>query len=146
MQSSNLESLSDEALLTACLWAEARGEPEEGQQAVCNVILNRVRKGMAADLRAVILKPRQFSWTDPNDPNFPKVFTAANDAPQSWTRALRIAKRALAGTLDDLSKDADHYLNVELTRKLRGGTLPSWVDLDKVTVKIGNHTFLRLHA
>ncbi len=146
MEIGNLSSLTDEELLTACLWAEARGEPKDGQQAVCNVVLNRVRKGMAPDLRAVILKPRQFSWTDPNDPNFRKVFTAAQDAPGAWSRALDIAQSALAGTLEDVSKDADHYLNVELTRKLRGGTLPAWVDLTKVTVVIGNHTFLRLHV
>jgi hypothetical protein len=53
---------------------------------------------------------------------------------------------ALANTLEDLSKNADHYLNVELTKRLRGGTLPSWVDLSKVTVVIGNHTFLNLRG
>ena len=145
MQNGNLNSLTDGELLTACLWAEARGEPQDGQQAVCNVILNRVRKGMAPDLRAVILQPRQFSWTDAGDPNFSKVFTASQSAPDAWNRALGIAQRGLAGTLEDLSKDADHYLNVELTRKLRGGTLPAWVDLSKITVVIGHHTFLRLH-
>jgi spore germination cell wall hydrolase CwlJ-like protein len=41
---SELKNLSDEDLLTACLWAEARGEPENGQQAVCNVVFNRVKK------------------------------------------------------------------------------------------------------
>ena len=146
MNPGDLDSLSDEELLTACLWAEARGEPEEGQQAVCNVILNRVRKGMATSCRAAILKPHQFSWTDSSDPNFAKVFTAATDAPESWARALGIARSSLAGTLADVSKDADHYLNVEATRQARGGTLPSWVDLTKVTTVIGNHTFLRLHA
>jgi hypothetical protein len=30
-------------------------------------------------------------------------------------------------TLGDLSKNEDHYLNVELTKRLRGGTLPYWV-------------------
>lgn len=61
----NLKDLSDEELLTACLWAEARCEPENGQQAVCNVILNRVKKRMAPSIRDVILKPDQFSWTKP---------------------------------------------------------------------------------
>ena len=91
------------------------------------------------------MQPRQFSWTDPGDPNFSKVFAASQSAPDAWNRALGIAQRGLAGTLEDLSKDADHYLNVELTRKLRGGTLPTRVDLSKVTVVIGHHTFLRLH-
>ncbi len=139
-----LTDLSDEELLTACLWAEARGEPENGQHAVCNVILNRVKKRMAPSIRDVILKPKQFSWTDPHDVNYDKVFKAKTDNPASWARATKIAQMALSNTLDDLSKNADHYLNVELTKKLRGGTLPNWVDLSKMTVVIGNHTFLNL--
>jgi hypothetical protein len=79
------------------------------------------------------------------DPNCAKVFTARADSPVSWGRALRIAQAALVGTLHDLTKDADHYLNVEATRKARHGTLPS-VDLTKTTVVIGNHTFLRRHG
>jgi spore germination cell wall hydrolase CwlJ-like protein len=141
-----LKDLSDEELLTACLWAEARGEPETGQQAVCNVILNRVKKRMAPSIRDVILKPKHFSWTDPADVNFNKVFTAKNDSPESWARATKIAQTALANTLEDLSKNADHYLNVELTKRIRGGTLPNWVDLSKMTVVIGNHTFLNLRG
>ncbi len=142
----DLHEMSDEGLLTACLWAEARGEPVEGQQAVCNVILNRVKKRMAPSIRDVILKPNQFSWTNPNDVNFKKVFTAKTDSPESWERASKIAQMALANTLEDLSKNADHYLNVELTKRIRGGTLPSWVDLSKMTVVIGNHTFLNLRG
>lgn len=77
----DLRQLSEEELLTACLWAEARGEPEEGQQAVCHVILNRVRKRMAENITAVILQPKQFSWTNPSDVNFSKVLTAKTKDP-----------------------------------------------------------------
>jgi spore germination cell wall hydrolase CwlJ-like protein len=142
----DLNEFSDEDLLTACLWAEARGEPEDGQKAVCSVIQNRVKKHMALSIRAVILKPKQFSWTDPNDVNFSKVFTARTDSPASWERASRIAQSALADNLEDFSRNADHYLNVELTKRFRGGTLPAWVDLSKQTVVIGNHTFLNLRG
>lgn len=144
----DLDEWLDEDLLTACLWAEARGEPEEGQRAVCNVIVNRVKKRMAPSIRDVILRPKQFSWTDPNDVNYKKVFTAKTDSPQGWERAQKIAKSALDGLLEDLTKNADHYLNVEVTRRLRGGTLPKWAEEGiregKVTVVIGNHTFLNL--
>ena len=146
----DLKKFPDEKLLTACLWAEARGEPANGQQAVCYVICNRVRKRMAHDIRAVILAKAQFSWTNPADPNFQKVFTADHDFQHDWARAARIAKSALALTLADLTKDADHYLNVELTRKFRGGTLPKWaqdaIDQGRTTVVIGNHTFLKLRG
>jgi spore germination cell wall hydrolase CwlJ-like protein len=98
---SSLSELSQEDLLTACLWAEARGEPEDGQKGVCNVILNRVRKHMAQSIPAVILQPNQFSWTNPNDVNFQKVFTAETKDPNGWERAQRIAQAALARTLED---------------------------------------------
>ena len=136
---SELKNLSDEDLLTACLWAEARGEPENGQQAVCNV-----KKRLAPRIADVILKPNQFSWTNPQDVNYKKVFTAKMDNPTSWERPSKIPRLALADTSADLTKNADHYLNVELTKRLRGGTLPTWVDLSKVTAVIGNHTFLSL--
>jgi spore germination cell wall hydrolase CwlJ-like protein len=146
----DLQQLSEEELLTACLWAEARGEPEEGQQAVCNVILNRVKKKMGRNISAVILQPSQFSWTNPQDVNFSKIFTAKTKDPSGWSRANTIALTALGGTLADNTKNADHYLNVEVTRRLRRGTLPKWAEdgirEGKVTVKIGNHTFLNLQG
>ena len=120
----DLTELSDEDLLTACLWAEARGESEEGQRAVCAVILNRVKKKMAPDIRAVILKPKQFSWTDAQDVNYGKVFTAKTDSPESRERAHKIAQTALADALEDITRAADHK--------------------GKVTVVIGHHTFLNL--
>lgn len=147
----DLRHLSEEELLTACLWAEARGESEEGQQAVCNVILNRVKKKMGKSISAVILQPNQFSWTNPQDVNFPKVFTAKTKDPAGWNRANTIVVTAFGGTLADNTKNADHYLNIEVTRKIRrDGTLPKWaaegIRDGKVTVKIGNHTFLNLRG
>ena len=146
----DLKDLSDEDLLTACLWAEARGESEEGQKAVCNVILNRVKKRMAPSIRSVILKPKQCSWTDPQDVNYKKVFTAKTDNLGSWERARNIAQMALAEALEDITKNADHYLNVEVTRRIRGGTLSKWaqegIEQGRVTAVIGNHTFLNLRG
>ena len=98
----------------------------------------------------MILKPNQFSWTAPADVNYKKVFTAKTDNPKGWERAERITQTALAGVLEDLTKNADHYLNVEVTRRMRGGTLPKWAEEDikngKVTVVIGSHTFLNLRG
>jgi spore germination cell wall hydrolase CwlJ-like protein len=143
-----LEDFSDEELLTACIWAESRSEPEDGQKAVCNVIANRVKKRMRPTIRDIILQPKQFSWTDPEDPNFKKVFTAKADDPAHWQRANDVSKTALAGTLGDNTKNADHYLNVEATRRARGGTLPKWaedgINTRKMTVTIGHHTFFNL--
>ena len=73
-----------------------------------------------------------------------RSFTTKNDTPGSWARATIIAQMALADTLEDLSKNADHNLNVEITKRIRGGALPSWVDLSKVTGVIGNQSLLNL--
>lgn len=148
MSLEQLESLGTRDLIATCLWAEARGEPKEGQQAVCNVILNRVRRGMAPNIRRAILAPRQFSWTSPRDVNHAKALQAKEQDPQGWERAEKIASLAMTGVIEDLSKGADHYLNIEITRKLRGGTLPRWaqkgIDDGRITVVIGSHTFLDL--
>lgn len=148
------ESLKDKDelwLLTACIWAEARGEPVEGQEAVCNVILNRVRKRMGKDIKAVILAPFQFSWTIPSDPNHKKVFYAEDKYPRPWNMALMIAQEGIKGELKDNTMNADHYLNVEATMAARqkagqSKLLPRWVDMAKVTVVIGHHTFLNLRG
>ena len=45
----------------------------------------------------------------------------------------------------DPTNGADHYLNEWATRAGRPGRdLPSWFDQNKVTVRIGDHTFLKL--
>lgn len=143
-----LLSFTEEELFTACLWAEARGEPEQGQAAVAGVILNRVGRGMAKGIRDVIMAPKQFSWTDPRDINFAKVLQAPQSDPGGWKRAKRIAQSAMKPDFHDASLGADHYLNIELTRMLRGGTLPKWaikgIHSGKITVVIGKHTFLNL--
>lgn len=66
----DLHDLSDEDLLTACFWAEARGEPTDRQKAVCNVILKRLKKRIAPAIPNVILKPEQFYWTDAANINY----------------------------------------------------------------------------
>lgn len=43
---------------------EARGEPQEGQIAVAQVVLNRVaRKNYPKTICGVVYQPKQFSWT-----------------------------------------------------------------------------------
>src|SRR6266403_6173819 len=127
--------LSDIDLLTACIWAEARGEPLLGKVAVCNVVQNRMAHGKTE--HDVILAPRQFSWTDPADPNYHAVLEcvapgATPGAP--WETAALIARLGLAGCLQDVTGGATHYLNVALTKSIRHGTLPPWFDESKVTV------------
>ena len=112
--------------------------------------LNRVRKGMAPSLHAVILTPAQFSWVNTEDPNHAKTLAMRERQDANWLACASIARQALAWELADNTGYADHYLNVELTRKIHGGSLPTWAEEGirngKVTKKIGNHTFLRLRS
>lgn len=122
---------------------EAGGESFAGKLAVGHVVMNRSElwKRTVTD---VIFKAYQFSaWLtgsatlihmdEVTDATWQECFAAACGA----------YFRALLGT-NDPSGGATHYLNVEVTRELRGGSLPDWYDSDKVTVVIDRHTFLKL--
>lgn len=138
--------------LARTLWGEARSEGERGMQAVANVIMNRFKKAQSSTSAArqfgrtvheICLKPYQFSCWLANDPNLPKM-RAVTAADANFRLCLNVAERALKGQLPDITGGADHYLNVPVTIKIRGGTLPPWVDMNKRTASIGDHTFLRL--
>ena len=49
--------------VSLCVYHEARGEPEEGQIAVAQVVLNRAEQ-RGISVKEVILQPHQFSWVD----------------------------------------------------------------------------------
>jgi N-acetylmuramoyl-L-alanine amidase len=138
--------------LARTLWGEARGQGYAGMQAVANVVMNRfeaaqmsVAKGrqFGFTVEQICKKPYQFSAWLSNDPNYSAMLSVTKQDSR-FSMALDIAEKALLGTLPDITGGADHYLNIAATRELRGGSLPSWVDLDKQTAAIGAHTFLRL--
>ncbi|MGB0719760.1 MAG: cell wall hydrolase, partial [Bdellovibrionales bacterium] len=99
--------------------------------------------GFGSTVAGVCRKPSQFSAWNSNDPNFTRMLSVTSADPKFKT-ALEIAEKALLGILPDVTGGADHYLNIAVTKKIRGGTLPSWVDLRKKTAAIGSHTFLKL--
>lgn len=132
-------------IMARTLWGEARGEGYRGMKAVANVIMNRYASNNWPDNVAdVCLQPFQFSaWLD-SDPNKALMERVTTDNPDFRT-ALGIARLALTRQLADITGGADHYLNIPVTRQIRGdGTLPDWVDVNRKTAEIGVHTFLRL--
>lgn len=143
----SLQDFSTIDLLTACIWAEARGEPIIGKVGVCNVVWNRKIAG-GKTIQEIILAPKQFSWTNTSDPNYQSVLDRISGVVPfglQWRSSATIAQLSFEGCLKDVTGGANHYLNIELTRELRkDGSLPAWVDETKITVKLGNHTFLRL--
>ena len=120
------------------IYGEARGEDYNGKLAVAFVIHNRVREGgwYGDSLRFVCLKPYQFSCWLTSDPNRAKLLTVNYD-----DKKLRECLKAVLeaqDSRDDITQGANHYLVSTLDPK------PDWFDENKVTVRVGHHTFLKL--
>lgn len=138
--------------LARTMWGEARGEGKAGLQAVANVVMNRYYAAQKSNAKGsqygrtvteICRKPYQFSAWLVSDPTY-AAMVSVTDADPVFRQCLDIAQRALNGQLADITGGADHYLNITATKQQRGGSLPSWVDMNKRTASIGSHTFLRL--
>lgn len=145
----NLSSLADLDLFACCVYAEARGEPEEGKRAVAGVIRNRSARRKQS-FRQVILASKQFSWTNPRDPNYQTALTACAQQTAAWLKCKVIVVEASFNlNYYDTSLGADHYLNDVLVLKLYG-KLPTWaregIANGQVTTRIRNHLFLNLEG
>lgn len=130
-------------VLARTLWGEARGEGALGMEAVACVVLNRVKvaeeKGgkywWGSNIVQVCQKPYQFSCWNRSDPNFKKLQTV-HEGDLYFATALRVARRACAGTLEDSTNGATHYH--------ARASKPFWARGEKPTATIGNHIFYRL--
>ena len=128
--------------LARTIWGEGRGEGTQGMQAIANVILNRARiaekRGSfwwGNNIIQICQKPYQFSCWNRSDPNFRKL-QATDEKNLYFATAKRIASRAIAGALEDITNGATHYHANTLT--------PYWA-YQKTPCKIlGNHIFYAL--
>lgn len=126
-------------ILARTIYGEARGESISGQEAIASVVLNRVafasRRGgfwWGNTISEVCLKPWQFSCWNEKDPNS-KIIKQVSETDVAFCICRRIAARAIAGVLDDLTSGATHYH----VKKLR----PKW-SINKIPcAEIGNHFF-----
>jgi spore germination cell wall hydrolase CwlJ-like protein len=116
------------------IWAEARGEPLEGQIAVANVILNRARQGgwWGDDVVKVCRKPKQFSCWNKGDPNRAKMNNLELQD-RAFARAVSVAAGACAGDMADTTGGATHYHTAAIE--------PSWAAGHEPSARIGNHVF-----
>ena len=118
---------SDINLLARLITAEAGSEPYEGQVAVGAVVLNRIRSGrFPATVREVVYQPAQFR-------SLPKL-----DRIEPSEASLSAAQEALRGV--DPSRGALFFYN-PVTCSPAGIRFFTSGEL-RVTVRIGNHTFL----
>lgn len=115
-------------LLARLIMAEAGAEPYEGQVAVGAVVMNRVKsREFPNRIREVIYQRGQFSSL----PKLPRTVPSQS--------AIKAAREALAGK--DPSKGALYFYNPSLS-SLEGLRFFASSGLE-VTVRIGNHIFLK---
>ncbi len=137
--SMRLASATDRAralqCLTTAIYYEAATEPDAGQRAVAQVILNRVRHpAFPATVCGVVYQGSerttgcQFSYACDGS-------MARAPARQYWIRAMRVASAALAGSVYAPVGLATHYHTYAVT--------PSWNRSLVMTAAIGAHFFHR---
>lgn len=121
--------------LTAAVYYEAGGEGEQGQRAVAQVVLNRVRHpAYPARICEVVYQGSerrtgcQFTFTCDGS-------LARQPNPARWERAQQFARSALAGAVESSVGLATHY-HADFV-------VPYWASgLDKITA-VGAHIFYR---
>ncbi|NUR46399.1 MAG: cell wall hydrolase [Sphingomonas sp.] len=124
--------------LAQAVYYEAAGEGADGQRAVAQVVLNRMRHpGYPASVCGVVYQGSergsgcQFTFTCNGSLLHPP-------APDLWARARKIAQDALSGKVFAPVGHATHY-HADFV-------LPYWADsLDK-TMQLGHHIFYRLRG
>jgi spore germination cell wall hydrolase CwlJ-like protein len=135
--------LAEHRCLAEAMYYEARGEGENGEEAVAEVIFHRMRNGnYGHSICAVVYEGAgapgcQFSFACNG------VMAEAKE-PEAWRTAQILAARILTEELPlaDTTGNATHYHAVSVQ--------PYWSSTLPRTVKIGNHIFYgeptRLHA
>lgn len=127
---------NDIELFSRLLYGEARGESLEGQKAVACVVMNRVSKGgwFGCSLKDVILKRKQFSCFDDNDPNC-KILKKKEIKNKDFSLCFSIAEDFLMLGYQDITEGATHYHTKQVT--------PSWSKNLTFIKEFGNHKFYK---
>lgn len=114
--------------LASAVYFESRGEPLEGQLAVAEVILNRVRSGrFRGTVCDVVRQPSQFSFVRRG------VIPPAPRHTAAWARAVAIAHIAM-NEMHDVTGDNSLFFHATYVR-------PNW-GRPRIA-RIGNHIFYR---
>ena len=121
--------------LTAAIYYEARSEPPDGQRAVAQVVLNRVRhRAFPGSICGVVFQGSQrrtgcqFSFTCDGAMRRPRE-------PGAWARAREVAEAALAGHVHAPVGLATHFHTTAIR--------PWWAASMRHAVTVGSHIFYR---
>ena len=109
------------------IYHEARGERVEGQIAVAQVTINRVKHDeWGSTICEVVYEPKQFSWTH-------LVKDQKPTEGKSWEIAKVIARDVMIGNVEDPTMGAVYYHANYVN--------PSWAEYMDLSKVIGNHLF-----
>lgn len=127
---------ADIELFARTLWSEAAGESLRGIEAVAAVVMNRAA---ALTEGAIDDACRSFGCWSPDNPDLARIADlkagAGSAAELLFTTCLRIARRAVAGLLEDLTGGATHYHD--------RSTLPDWTTGREMSAEIGSRLFYK---
>ena len=133
--SNALESSRELECLAQAVYYEARGETPSGQDAVAQVVLNRVRHpSFPKSICGVVFQGAsarsgcQFSFACDGS-------MRARPERAAWTRARKVASRALAGTVMSEVGSATHFHTT--------GVAPNWGPRLRRVAQVGMHVFYR---
>lgn len=126
----------DRDLLIRTVIGEAADQPDEGQAAVAHVVLNRTRMGdWGKSPTEVVLAPGQFEpWQ-----TRARHLLSIDPASEQYKRTAAIVDAAIKGEISDPTQGATYFLQSDIVRQRRGGTLPGWAS--GPSMKIGAHQF-----
>lgn len=121
-------------LMIRTVYGEAGGESAEGQEAVANVIRNRVLSGRYGQgYEDVITAPRQFSVWNPGDPAGARARGLSPDS-EAYRRTGEIVDKVYLTEAADPTRGATNYYNAKAADPAWGRTLGN-------VTEIGNHRF-----
>ena|GEM_PF-762073 len=134
----NPQQITNGFVVVATLWGEARGEGEQGMQAVLNVIMNRA-KGDFNKAGAIALRKKQFSmWNGITNPGESAINLAREKKDdKTYQIALKLVNDAMHGKLQDITGGATFYFNPHKAN-------PIWAKKFIKTKSIGNHNFYKI--
>jgi spore germination cell wall hydrolase CwlJ-like protein len=131
------QSASEKDCLAEAIYFEARGEPEEGQAAVAQVVLNRVSSGLyPSSICGVVFQNRshyhgcQFSFACEGR-------SLRVTEPEAWASAQRVADEVTAGRTYVADVGAATHYHADYVR-------PQWSRRLKRLDVIGHHIFYEL--
>lgn len=124
--------------LTNTLYAEARGEQEEGIRAVMSVIYNRKKhKNYPNTFCKVILQDKQFSAFNQDKSLATKRLNPVKGPDEeAYTKVAGIAQEAVVGAFEPvLEPSVLHYAHIKVKNK--------WTRKFKRVIVLGNHSFYK---